>query len=78
MNNDAEIITAIAEHLGLAPEDVDRKADLKEDLELGPLELTDLLNFLAERFDITLDPNETENLRDVSDVIVLVEDNMIG
>lgn len=72
-----DIIQAIAEHLGLSPEDVDRQALLREDLNLGPIELNDLLIFLSKRFQITFEPEEVENLRKVEDLIVLVEDNLL-
>lgn len=78
MNNEVEIIKAIAEHLGLSPEDLDRKALLKEDLNLGPIELNDLLDYLSKKFDISLPPDEAENLTKVEDIIILVEDNLIG
>lgn len=72
-----DIIQAIAEHLGLSPEDVDRQALLREDLNLGPIELNDLLIFLSKRFQITFEPEDTENLKKVEDLMVLVEDNLL-
>ncbi|MBI2020693.1 acyl carrier protein [Candidatus Daviesbacteria bacterium] len=78
MENEIEIIKAIAEHLGLSPEDLDRKALLREDLNLGPIELNDLLDHLSKKFEINLPPDEAENLSKVEDIIILVEDNLIG
>lgn len=72
-----DIIQAIAEHLGLSPEDVDRQALLREDLNLGPIELNDLLIFLSKRFQITFEPEEAERLRKIEDIIVLIEDNLL-
>ena len=72
-----QIIQAIAEHLGLAPEDVDLQGRLREDLNLGPVELNDLLHYLSENFDVFFAPEETEHLQTVQDLVVLVEDNMI-
>lgn len=77
MNNEKQIIQVIAEHLGLSPEDLDRHSLLREDLGLGPLELNDLLNELSTRFDVIFSPEDTENLRKVEDLIVLVEDNLL-
>lgn len=77
MSNEIAIIKVIAEHLGLSPEDLDRGASLKDDLNLGPIELNDLLSSLAKQFDITFQPDEVENLNRVEDLIVLVEDNLI-
>lgn len=77
MNQEVQIIQAIALHLGLSPEDLDRYALLREELGLGPIELNDLLSDLSKRFNVTFDPAEVENLKKVDDLIVLVEDNLI-
>lgn len=77
MNQEVEIIKTIAEHLGLNPEDLDRHALLREELNLGPIELDELLSALAQKFDVTFHPEETENLKKVDDLIVLVEDNLL-
>jgi len=72
-----DIITAIAEHLGLAPEDLDRGALLQEDLNLGHIELNDLLSFLSRKFNISFDLEDVENLKKVEDLLSLVEDNLL-
>lgn len=72
-----DIIAAVAEHLGLNPEDLDRHAHFQEDLNLGPIELNDLLSDLSQKFKISFEPSEIENLRKVEDLIVLVEDNLL-
>lgn len=77
MANEKDIIQAIAEHLTLAPEDVEKDAGLREDLSLGPIELNDLLNVLATKFDITFNPEDIEDLHTVEDLVSLVEDNLI-
>ena len=74
---EAQIIQAIAEQLGLSPEDVDRGALLREELNLGPIELNDLLSNLSQKFNITFEQSEVENLSKVEDLIVLVEDNLL-
>ncbi len=76
-NQESEIIQAIAEHLGLSPEDLNRHALLREELNLGPIELNDLLSDLSQRFDINFDPEEIEDLKRIDDLIVLIEDNLI-
>lgn len=78
MNNEIAIIKQITEHLGLAPEDLDRQALLREDLSLGPIELNDLLDSLSKDFNVTFEPDDVENLRRVEDLIVLIEDNLIA
>jgi len=77
MNKEVEIIKAIAEHLAISPEDVDRGASLRDDLTLGPIELNDLLNNLSQKFDVTIEPDQVEDLQTVEDLIVLIEDNLI-
>jgi acyl carrier protein len=77
MNKEIDIIEAIAEQLGVSAEDVDRGASLRDDLGLGPIEINDLLNNLSQRFEITIEPDQVEELQTVEDLIVLVEDNLI-
>lgn len=77
MPTDNEIIKIIAEHLGLSPEDLDRNSLIREDLNLGPIELNDLLNHLTRHFSISFETEEIEGLKKVEDLIVLVEDNLI-
>lgn len=77
MNTEAKIIQAIAEHLGLSIEDLDRHALLREELNLGPIELNDLLSDLSQKFDVTLNPEEVEDLKRIDDIIVLIEDNLL-
>ena len=74
---DAQIIQAIAEQLALSPEDVDRGALLREELNLGPIELNDLLSNLAQKFNISFESDEVEHLNKVEDLIVLVEDSLL-
>lgn len=78
VQQEVEIIKAIAEHLGLAPEELDRGASLRDDLTLGTLELNDLLEHLQSRFKVTFEPDEIANLQTVNDLVSLVEDNLIA
>lgn len=77
MNQEIKIIQAIAEHLGLSPEDLDRHASLKEELNLGPIELNDLLSDLSQKFDVSFNEEEIEGLKRIDDIIVLIEDNLL-
>lgn len=78
MNQELEIIKAIAQNLGLAPEELDREASIRDDLALGPLEINDLLESLQRRFNIVFESDEVENLKTVNDLVVLVEDNLLS
>lgn len=77
MSKEKEILQAIAEHLGLSLDDLDRQALLRDELNLGPIELNDLLNDLSNKFDVTFDPSEIEDLEKVEDIVVMVEDNLL-
>lgn len=77
MNQETKIIQAIAEHLGLSPEDLDRHASLREELNLGPIELNDLLSDLSQKFDVSFTEEEIEDIKKIDDLIVLIEDNLI-
>lgn len=76
MIQEVQIIQAIAEHLGLAPEDLDRRAFLREELSLGPIELHDLLSVLSQKFGVSFDDVDIEEIKRVEDLIVLIEDNL--
>lgn len=77
MNQEIQILQAIADYLGLSLEDLDRHASLRDELNLGPIELNDLLTHLSEKFDISFDETEIEDLKKIDDLIVLVEDNLL-
>lgn len=77
MNQELEIIKAIAEHLGLSVEDLDRHASLRDELNLSPIELNDLLADLSRRFNVIFDIEDIEDLKNVDDLIILIEDNLI-
>lgn len=77
MATDIEIIQAIAEHLALAPEDLDRQALLRDDLNLGPIELNDLLDSLSQKFNVSFEPDDIEHVKKVEDLVMLVEDNLL-
>lgn len=77
MPNQAEIITAIAEILGLEPGDIDRGALLLDDLNLTPLEVNDLISQLQAKFRIILNPEDISSVKSVDDLIIAVEDNLI-
>ncbi|MBI4038203.1 acyl carrier protein [Candidatus Daviesbacteria bacterium] len=72
-----EVITLIAQFLGLSPPDLDKHSLLEEDLGLAPIELNDLLAELADHFKISFNSEEVSNLKTIDDIIFLVEDNLI-
>ncbi|MBI2314638.1 acyl carrier protein [Candidatus Daviesbacteria bacterium] len=76
-DTDVKVVQIIAEYLGLSPEDIDRHALLREELNLGPIELHDLLTELSQKFNVTFDDVDMEDLKKVDDLIVLIEDNLL-
>lgn len=77
MNQQKEIIAAIAKHLSVTPQDIDPQSSLETDLGLGPLEKADLISDLAHKFSVTFDNNELEEVETINDLVVLVEDLML-
>lgn len=77
MISEIQIIQAIAEHLGLSPEDLDRHASLRDELNLGPIEINDLVTYLSRKFNVAFDEVKMEDLKAIDDLIVLVEDNLL-
>jgi len=77
MINQKEIMEAIADYLGITASDIDKHANLREDLNLGPIELNDLLSDLGNRFGVGFDGEEVIDLETVEDLIALVEDNSL-
>ncbi len=77
MNQQTEIIDAIAKHLGITAADIEQDASLTEDLGLGAIEMADLLNYISEKYSITFDPTETEDIKTVNDLVVTVEDLLL-
>lgn len=78
MNTERKILQVIADYLGVSIEDIDKQAQLREDLGLGPIELNDLLQNLSTEFDITFDSEDIEGLQKLDDLVMLVEDNLLG
>ncbi len=69
-----QIIEEMAKHLGVSPQDIDLSSSLQEDLGLGVVELSDLLSFLASKFEVEFDPEDIEHLRTVNDLVEAIED----
>ena len=69
-----QVVEEMAKHLGVSPQDIDLSSSLQEDLGLGPVELSDLLTYLSNKFDIQFDPEDLEHLRTVNDIVEIIED----
>jgi acyl carrier protein len=69
-----KVIEAMAKHLGISPQDIDPNSSLSDDLELGPVELSDLLAALAAEFTVTFEPEDVEGMHTVNDLVETIED----
>lgn len=74
MATQTEIIATIAKHLGVTPQDIDVHSSLTDDLSLGPIEISDLLNELANRFQVAFSAEDIEQVKTVNDLVLLIED----
>lgn len=69
-----DVTNAIATQLAVTPQDIDPNSTLREDLGLGPIEMTDLLAALSRQFEVSIPAEEAARLIRVSDIIALLED----
>lgn len=77
MSSQQQIIDAIAESLTLPVADIDLESSLKDDLGLNPVEIADLLGQLSQKFNIVFEPQDTENLLTIGDLVELIEDKLL-
>ena len=69
-----QVVEEMAKHLGVSSQDIDLSSSLSEVLGLGPVELSDLLSYLADKFDVTFNPQDIEHLKTTNDIIEAIED----
>lgn len=67
-----EIIGIIINHTGLDPEDVADSSYFEDDLNVGPLELLDILATIEETYSIVFDEDEKKSIESVMDLVELV------
>jgi len=71
-----EVLTQIrqllSEHFGVSPDDTRLHARFIEELEIEPLDVTDLILALEEAFDIDISNTEAESIRTVRDALLCV------
>ena len=68
-----QIITIIAEQLGLDEAEVKLESKFIEDLGADSLDIVDLLMKLDDTFDVQISDEETAELKTVSDAVTFVE-----
>lgn len=77
METQSDIIAAIAKHLGVTAADIDLHSSLTDDLGLGPIEISDLLDDLSKTFNVAIVPQEAAQIVTVSDLVVMIEDLLL-
>lgn len=70
-----EVISLIAEQLGVDEKDVTPEKSFIEHLKADSLDLTELVMSLEERFGIEISDDQAEKLKTVQDVITFVTTN---
>ena len=63
----------LTEHFGWDPEKVTMEASFTDDLGADSLDLVELVMQIEERFDITVEEKDAENLHTVGDVIAFLK-----
>ncbi len=65
----------ICEQFGTEPGKVTMESSILEDFEADSLDLVDLAMSLEDEFDIEVPDEELENIKTVSDIVKLIEEN---
>lgn len=68
-----DIINIIAQSLGVEIEDVDEAKRLREDLGLDESELSQILEVIKNKYNLTLSEDDLGNINTVSDLLELSE-----
>jgi acyl carrier protein len=69
MSLDQEVISIIAEQLGVERSEVTPSKSFVEDLNADSLDLTELVMTLEEKFDVEISEDKAEKMKTVKDVI---------
>lgn len=76
MNLEKEIITFIAQRLGLDPKEINKDSSLTKDLNVGHLEITDLFLALEEQFRLKIPEDELGNLDKIDNIINYISEHI--
>lgn len=67
------VITIVSESLGADKESVSQDSDFYKDLNVDKLELTDLILKIQQSFNFTLEPEDFDKIKTVTDLVSLIE-----
>lgn len=68
-----EILSTIAEQLGLDVEEISAEKSFIEDLDADSLDLTEMIMTLEEKFSVEIADEEAEKLKTVGDVLSYIQ-----
>lgn len=63
----------LVENLGVSEEEVTLNADIQEDLGADSLDIMEIVICVKDEFDITIEDDEIENMKLVSDLVKYIE-----
>ncbi len=70
------IIALIIEKTGVEPEDVSESSYLEDDLNIGEIELLEIISALEEEYNIEFEEKEKENAKSIMDLVEVVEEKV--
>lgn len=73
-----DVIDLIAEHLGVAADQIQLQSDFEKDLGADSLDTADLFLAVKEAFDVLMSEEDIERIKTVQDLINKIEDKKIG
>lgn len=76
MNVEQTVKDIVANHLGIATEEIKNDSYLKDDLNADPLTMADLLVSLEDKFQIEIPPHESQKFENVEDIINFIADKI--
>lgn len=76
MNILEDIQNIISEYSGIEKEKVTLKSHLREDLNLDPLSIADIVSNIESKFAIKISEENIMNFNKVSDIVELIEDQV--
>ncbi len=70
------IIAIIIEKTGADPEDIKESSYLEDDLNIGEIELVEIISAIEDEYKIEFDDNKKENITSVIDLVEIVMEKL--
>ena len=71
-----QVILIIAEHAGMLADKIEGDDILNQDLEMDSLDMAEMVVALEEKFEISIDDEESDNFIEVDDVVKCIEEKL--